>query len=133
MGNWSKVPALQIAASLEKMAWQERELSIDNALKKFDRALVQLTFQHSICILEDLRGLLGSHDLPVFVLFSLSLFSIFSHVSIFFSFSFSLEAIHSEDFDRSSYCMVDMIFQLYFCDICSVKVILSTLVFSALN
>lgn len=77
MGNWSKVPALQIAASLEKMAWQERELSIDNALKKFDRALVGQTFQHSICVLEDLRGLLGSCDLPVFVFFSLSLLHFF--------------------------------------------------------
>ncbi|KAM7366023.1 hypothetical protein PAMP_015495 [Pampus punctatissimus] len=46
----------KIAASLEKMAWQERELSIDNALKKFDRALKGLTFQHSICVLEDLKA-----------------------------------------------------------------------------
>lgn len=37
MGNWSKVPALQIAASSEKMAWQASELPIDNTLKKFDR------------------------------------------------------------------------------------------------
>lgn len=29
VGNWSKVPALQIAASLEKMAWQKRKLAID--------------------------------------------------------------------------------------------------------
>lgn len=79
MGNWSKVPALQIVASLEKMAWQEREILVDNALKKFDRALVGLTFQHCICVLEDLRGLLGSYDLAVFVFFP-SLFSIFSHI-----------------------------------------------------
>ena len=79
VGNWSKVPALQIAASLEKMAWQERMLSIDSALRKFERALVGLTFQHSLCVLEDLRGLLGSYDLPV--LFFLSLLPLPSHFS----------------------------------------------------
>lgn len=55
MGNWSKVPALQIAASLEKMAWQERRpFSVDNARRKFDRALVGPTFQNTICVVEDL-------------------------------------------------------------------------------
>lgn len=73
MGDWSKVPTLQIAASLETMAWQERKLLIDNALKKFDRALVGLTFQHSISVLENLRGLLGSYDLPVCLFSSLPL------------------------------------------------------------
>lgn len=73
MGNWSKVPALQIAASLEKMAWQERKLSIDNG---------GADTQHSICVLKDLRGLLGYYDLPVFVFFPL-----FFSIRIFLVFS----------------------------------------------
>lgn len=45
MGNWSKVPALQIAGILgENGLASERELWIDNALKEFDRALVGADF-----------------------------------------------------------------------------------------
>ena len=107
MGNWSKVPALQIAASLEKMAWQERMLSIDSALRKFERALVGLTFPHSRCVLEDLRGLLGTYDLPVLFFLSLSSsclgFFLSSHLLL--RFSIGLEAVHCEDIDLFSPCM----------------------------
>lgn len=83
MGNWSKVPALQIAGILgENGLASERELWIDNALKKFDRALVGQTSHHSICVLQDLRGPLASCDLPVFCLFYFFFSTIF-YVSIF--------------------------------------------------
>lgn len=103
MGNWSKVPGLQIAASLEKMAWQERKHLINSALKKFDRAFGGADFfKKSLCVLEALRGLLGFYDLPVLGFFppflSPHIFLIIS-VRIFLLFSTSLEAICCEDID----------------------------------
>lgn len=95
------MPALQIAASLEKMAWQEKELSIDSALKKFDRLWWSGLFQHSIYVLEDLRGLLGSCDQPVAACFSASLSFLVFSVTIFLSFFISLEAVYCYYIDLS--------------------------------
>lgn len=59
-----------------------------------------------------------------------SLFFLIFFFSIFLWFSVSLEAIHCDDIDLCSYCMVDIITQLYFwCNISFVN----TLVFSDLH
>lgn len=89
------------------------------------------TFQHAICVVKDLRGLLGSYDLPILFSLALSFFSLFSMLVPLLSLFLSLEAIHCGGIDLSSYCMVDITTQLYVCcNICSVKVILNMLVFS---